>query len=246
MDGQVVVGSCADAFVHCRWRRAPQPVPNPAAALHGGAPPSAHLSPPPGAFPRFQWYSCKLRGLPRRLASSSPSARRRALSPSASTCSPEWCAAARATSRSRCRVARARVITTTPAPICRTTARRRPWRPTTARSGSASARTGSSGSCCASSSSGSSGRCVWTSSPSNCEPTAGEQRRNGKLAGTRMRQQIAELDRKIKAQVQALEKGIEPELVSERRDETEAAQRRSPRRAGTVPHQVRVALQGAP
>jgi hypothetical protein len=43
-----------------------------------------------------------------------------------------------------------------------------------------------------------------------------EQRRNGKLAGTRIRQQIAELDRKIKAQVQALEKGIEPELVSER------------------------------
>ena len=43
-----------------------------------------------------------------------------------------------------------------------------------------------------------------------------DQRRNGKLAGTRMRQQIAELDRKIKAQVQALEKGIEPELVSER------------------------------
>ncbi len=40
--------------------------------------------------------------------------------------------------------------------------------------------------------------------------------RNGKLAGTRIRQQIAELDRKIKAQVQALEKGIEPELVSER------------------------------
>jgi chromosome segregation ATPase len=42
------------------------------------------------------------------------------------------------------------------------------------------------------------------------------QRRNGRLAGTRMRQQIAELERKIKAQVQALEKGIEPELVSER------------------------------
>ncbi len=42
-----------------------------------------------------------------------------------------------------------------------------------------------------------------------------EQRRNGKLAGTRMRQQIVELDRKIKAQVVALEKGIEPELVSE-------------------------------
>jgi len=37
-----------------------------------------------------------------------------------------------------------------------------------------------------------------------------------RLAGTRIRQQIAELDRKIKAQVQALERGIEPELVSER------------------------------
>ena len=45
---------------------------------------------------------------------------------------------------------------------------------------------------------------------------AREQRNEGKLAGTRVRQQIAELDRKIKAQVQALEKGIEPELVSER------------------------------
>lgn len=31
-----------------------------------------------------------------------------------------------------------------------------------------------------------------------------------------MRQQIGELERKIKAQVQALEKGSEPELVSER------------------------------
>ena len=43
-----------------------------------------------------------------------------------------------------------------------------------------------------------------------------DRRRNGKLAGTRMRQQVGELDRKIKAQVQALEKGVEPELVSER------------------------------
>ena len=34
-----------------------------------------------------------------------------------------------------------------------------------------------------------------------------EQHRNGKLGGTRIRQQIAELDRKIKAQVVALEKG---------------------------------------
>ena len=43
-----------------------------------------------------------------------------------------------------------------------------------------------------------------------------DRRRNGKLAGTRMRQQVGELDRKIKAQVQALEKGRQPELVSER------------------------------
>jgi predicted nuclease with TOPRIM domain len=43
-----------------------------------------------------------------------------------------------------------------------------------------------------------------------------EQRRDGKLAGPRIRQQIDELDRKIKAQVVALERGIEPELVSER------------------------------
>jgi hypothetical protein len=42
------------------------------------------------------------------------------------------------------------------------------------------------------------------------------KRRNGKLGGTRIRQQIGELERKIKAQVQALEKGIEPELVSQR------------------------------
>jgi site-specific DNA recombinase len=45
---------------------------------------------------------------------------------------------------------------------------------------------------------------------------ARSERRNGKLAGTRLRKQIAEAERKIKAQVQALEKGVEPELVSER------------------------------
>ncbi|MFN8113174.1 MAG: recombinase family protein [Solirubrobacterales bacterium] len=43
-----------------------------------------------------------------------------------------------------------------------------------------------------------------------------EQKRSGKLAGTRIRQQISDLDRKIKAQVVALEEGIEPKLVSER------------------------------
>jgi chromosome segregation ATPase len=46
--------------------------------------------------------------------------------------------------------------------------------------------------------------------------SAREHRKEGKLVGTRIRKQIGELDRKIKAQVQALEKGIEPELVSER------------------------------
>ena len=51
---------------------------------------------------------------------------------------------------------------------------------------------------------------------------AREQHKTGKLAGTRMRQQISELDRKMKAQVQALEEGIEPELVSERIKELRA------------------------
>ena len=45
---------------------------------------------------------------------------------------------------------------------------------------------------------------------------AREHRKQGKLVGTRIREQVAELDRKIRAQVQALEKGIEPELVTER------------------------------
>jgi hypothetical protein len=53
-----------------------------------------------------------------------------------------------------------------------------------------------------------------------------------------MRQQIAELDRKVKAQVQALERGIEPELVSERigelRGEKEALERPWPGSAASV------------
>ncbi len=43
-----------------------------------------------------------------------------------------------------------------------------------------------------------------------------EQKRNGKLLGTRLRQQVAEAERKIKVQIQALEDGIEPELVTAR------------------------------
>jgi hypothetical protein len=39
------------------------------------------------------------------------------------------------------------------------------------------------------------------------------QQRDGHLAGTRIRKQIADLDRRIKAQVVALEDGIEPDLV---------------------------------
>ena len=42
------------------------------------------------------------------------------------------------------------------------------------------------------------------------------RRRDGKVAGASIRQQVTELDRKIKAQVIALEEGIEPDLVSER------------------------------
>ena len=51
---------------------------------------------------------------------------------------------------------------------------------------------------------------------------ARSERANGKLAGTRLRKQIAEIDRKIKAQVIALEDGVEPELVSERIGELRA------------------------
>jgi site-specific DNA recombinase len=64
---------------------------------------------------------------------------------------------------------------------------------------------------------------------------AREHRKEGKLVGTRLRQQIGELDRKIKAQVQALEKGIEAELVAERigelRGEKGPSKGRSPRSA---------------
>ena len=49
-----------------------------------------------------------------------------------------------------------------------------------------------------------------------------EQKRNGKLLGTRLRQQVAEVERKIKVQVQALEDGIEPELVTARITELRA------------------------
>jgi len=42
------------------------------------------------------------------------------------------------------------------------------------------------------------------------------RKRDGKLTGTRIRQQVADLDRKIKAQVIAIEEGVEPEIVSER------------------------------
>jgi site-specific DNA recombinase len=41
-------------------------------------------------------------------------------------------------------------------------------------------------------------------------------RRDGQLAATRIRKQIADLDRRIKAQVVALEEGVEPDLVAAR------------------------------
>jgi hypothetical protein len=49
-----------------------------------------------------------------------------------------------------------------------------------------------------------------------------EHKCNGKLLGTRLRQQVAEAERKIKVQVQALEDGIEPELVTARITELRA------------------------
>ena len=43
-----------------------------------------------------------------------------------------------------------------------------------------------------------------------------EQRRHGQLAATRLRQQIADADRKLKLQIQALEDGVDPDLVQAR------------------------------
>jgi hypothetical protein len=55
-----------------------------------------------------------------------------------------------------------------------------------------------------------------------------ERKRSGQLLATRLRQQISEADRKIKIQVQALEDGIEPEIVTARitelRTDRQAAQ----------------------
>ena len=42
------------------------------------------------------------------------------------------------------------------------------------------------------------------------------ERRRGQLTGTRLRQQVAETDRKLKVQIQALEDGMDAELVSAR------------------------------
>jgi site-specific DNA recombinase len=45
---------------------------------------------------------------------------------------------------------------------------------------------------------------------------ARDEKADGKLAGIRLRREIGELDRKIKAQIIALEEGVEPELVTSR------------------------------
>jgi len=49
-----------------------------------------------------------------------------------------------------------------------------------------------------------------------------DEQRQGKLLATRLRQQTAEADRKIKVQIQALEDGIEPEIVTARIAELKA------------------------
>lgn len=49
-----------------------------------------------------------------------------------------------------------------------------------------------------------------------------DRQRDGQLAGTRIRRQIADLDRRIKAQVVAFEDGIEPDLVAARISELRA------------------------
>jgi hypothetical protein len=114
-----------------------------------------------------------------------------------------------------------KATTTTPAATGPTTATRPPSRCTPTRSGSTSARTRS----CRS----------WRSfderifGPLRLEKLARQlkahgraEKRQGKLLATRLRQQIAEADRKIKVHIQALEDGIEPEVVTARITELKA------------------------
>lgn len=49
-----------------------------------------------------------------------------------------------------------------------------------------------------------------------------ERARDGKFTATRLRQQVADADRRIKAQVEALEAGVEPEVVTDRIAELKA------------------------
>jgi hypothetical protein len=51
-----------------------------------------------------------------------------------------------------------------------------------------------------------------------------KQRKHGQLAATRLRQQITDTDRKLKLQVQALEDGVDPDLVQARITELKADQ----------------------
>jgi hypothetical protein len=62
------------------------------------------------------------------------------------------------------------------------------------------------------------------------------QKQTGKLLATRLRHQIAEADRKIKIQVQALEDGIEPEIVTARITELKADKQQPPRRSRKSPN----------
>jgi len=62
-------------------------------------------------------------------------------------------------------------------------------------------------------------------------------KRSGQLLATRLRQHIAEADRKIKIQVQALEDGIEPELVTARITELRADKEAAAAALADIPEQ---------
>ena len=96
------------------------------------------------------------------------------------------------------------------------TARSPPSRSTDTANGSTSARTTCSRSSSSSSPSASSARCACRSSPANSAPTPGDAKQNGKPPPRRPTPAIADLDRRIGLQLDALEKGIDPELIGAR------------------------------
>ncbi len=115
--------------------------------------------------------------------------------------------------------ARPRAQETTPTCAATTaapTAASPPNKSTATANGSTSAKTASCGSSRNSSCSASSDRCDSASSPKQLRAHERDAKQNGKRHRDALRRQIADLDRRIGLRLNALEKGIDPELVGAR------------------------------